>query len=113
MHAVKTGKIAMKETIVTVAMPSRAAKIPRETWWSDVEKAASASSKWRPIAANNVFAIASRVGTFIVSNKSFASGMMCGLSTWEKRYRSELETILKEISPDIDIAEEETDVSGL
>lgn len=85
MHAV------MKETIVTVAMPSQAAKIPQKTWWSNVEKAASASSKWRPIAADNVFAIASRVGTFIVSNKSFASGMMCGLSTWKKRYRSELE----------------------
>ena len=103
----------MKETIVMVTMPPKAAKIPQSTWWTKVKKATTASSKWRPIVANNVFAIASRVGTFIVSNKSFASGMMCGLSAWENRYKSELEAILKEISPEVDITEEETDVPGL
>ena len=103
----------MKETIVTVTMPPKAAKIPQKTWWIKVAAAARASSKWKPIIANKVFAIASRVGTFIVNNKSFALGMMCGLATWEKRYRPELETILKVISPEVDIAGAETEVSGL
>lgn len=103
----------MKETIVTVTMPPKAAKIPQKTWWIKVDAAARASSKWKPIVANKVFAIASRVGTFIVNNKGFTSGMMCGLSTWENQYKPELKTILKVISPDVDISEEETEVFGL
>ncbi len=100
----------MKETIVNVIMPSKAAKIPQKKWWGDVYIATIGAPNWHPIVAQGVFALASQVGTFIVSNKSFASGMMCDLETWKSKYKSELLTILSSITSGIRIKEKEIDV---
>ena len=101
----------MKETRVKVLMPSKAAKIPQKKWWGDVYIATMGTPNWHPIVAEGVFALASQVGTFIVSNKSFASGMMCDLATWQSKYKSELLTILSSMTSGIKIKEEEIEVS--
>ena len=101
----------MKETIVTVIMPAKAAKIPQKKWWGDVFIATIGAPNWRPIVSQGVFALVSQVGTFIVSNKSFASGMMCDLETWESTYKEELKTILGSMTPGIKIKEEEIEIS--
>ena len=100
----------MKETIVNVIMPSKAAKIPQKKWWGDVYIATIGAPNWHPIVAQGVFALASQVGTFIVSNKSFASGLMCDVATWRSKYKAELSTILSSITSGIRIKEKEIEI---
>ena len=97
----------MRETIVTVIMPPNATSIPNKTWWSNVLIATFESPKWKAIIANDKFALISDIGTFILDTKSFASGMMCDLNTWQSKYKAELLTILGSMTPGITIKENE------
>ena len=100
----------MKETIVTVTMPPTAANIPQAKWWGDALIATFGNSKWKPIVANGVFALASDVGTFILDAKGFASGMMCDKAIWQNQYKQEFQTIVNAIAHPVSITEQEVNV---
>lgn len=96
----------MKETIVTVLITSSAAKKSAKTWQNAAFAVMSGMTKWKPIVAGGIFTIASEIGSFNLSNHSFASGMMCDLNEW-KKYRAEFEKIAKAIDPKVRIVEKE------
>lgn len=96
----------MKETIVTVLITSSAARKSAKTWQNAAFAVMSGMTKWKPIVAGGIFTIASEIGSFNLSNHSFASGMMCDLKEW-KKYRAEFEKIVKAIAPKARIIEKE------
>lgn len=96
----------MKETIVTVLLTSSVAKKSAKMWQNAVFVATCGTKKWRPIVADGIFTIASEIGSFNLSNRSFASGMMCDLKEW-KKYRADFEKIVKAIDPKARIIEKE------
>ena len=96
----------MKETIVTVLITSSAAKKSAQTWQNATFAVISGMTTWKPIAVGGIFTIASEIGSFNLSNHSFASGMMCDLNEW-KKYRAEFEKIAKAIDPKVRIVEKE------
>ena len=96
----------MKETIVTVLITSSAARKSAKTWQNATFAVMSGMTKWKPIVVGGIFTIASEIGSFNLSNHSFASGMMCDLNEW-KKYRAEFEKIAKAIDPKVRIVEKE------
>lgn len=96
----------MKETIVTVLITSSAAKKSAKTWQNVTFAVMSGMTKWKPVVVGGIFTIASEIGSFNLSNHSFASGMMCDLNEW-KKYRAEFEKIAKAIDPKVRIVEKE------
>ena len=96
----------MKETIVTVLITSSAAKKSAKTWQNAAFAVMSGMTKWKHVVADGIFTIASEIGSFNLSNRSFASGMMCDLKEW-KKYRAEFEKIVKAIDPKARIIEKE------
>ena len=100
----------MKETIVTVTMPPMATNIPQTKWQSDALIATFGKSKWKPIVADGVFALASDVGTFILDAKGFASRMMCDKALWQNDYKQGFQTIVNAIAQPVSITEQEVNV---
>ena len=104
------GKKKMKETIVTIIMPPNATSIPNKTWWSNALIATFGNPKWKAIIANDKFALISDIGTFILDTKSFASGMMCDLNTWQTKYKAHFEKIVNAIVQGAQVNDYEIDL---
>ena len=100
----------MKETIVTVIMPTDAASISPNVWKKSAIIATLGNPKWKPIFTKDEFVLTSDVGTFILSTTNFASGMMCGLNEWERDYKRSFEEVVKSITAEARISETEVDV---
>ncbi len=96
----------MKETIVTVLLTSSTARKSAKVWQNAAFVAMCGAKKWKPIVADGIFTVASEIGSFNLSNRSFASGMMCSLKKW-RRYRAEFEKIVKAIDSKARIIEKE------
>ena len=88
----------MKETIVIVRMPPAAKKISPNVWKKSALIATLGNPQWKPIFTKDEFVLTSDVGTFILSTTNFASGMMCSLNKWKRKYKKSFEDVVKSIA---------------